>query len=455
MKLINSVVATAVSMTVFAGVAMAKVPAEKAAELGKNLTPVGAEKAANAAGTIPAWTGGITTVPSGYKPGDFHPDPFAGDKVKLTITASNFSQYQEQLTEGQKALFKAYPDTFKMNIYPTHRSASYPQHVYDETKKNATRAELVEGGNGMKNAAVGFPFPIPQSGLEVIWNHIVRYRGEAVARFIGQVTPLRDGSYTLVKFREELDQHYAKKGTNPQDLEENNMLFYFKQWVTSPARLSGTALLVHETLDQIKQPRLAWTYNTGQRRVRRAPSVAYDAPGTAADGLRTTDDFDMFNGAPDRYDWKLLGKKEIYIPYNSYKLHSGSVTYDEIVKAGHINPELVRYELHRVWVVEANLKPDTRHQYKKRVFYFDEDSWQIAATDTYDNQDTLWRVGMSHAVNYYEVPALWTTLDVYHDLKSGRYLALGLDNEEKVFDFSVSLSKQDFMPAALQRAGKK
>lgn len=454
-KLTKTLITGAVCFGIASGSALAKVPADEAAQLGNSLTPVGAEKAGNADGTIPAWDGGITKAPAGYKVGDFHPDPFASEKPKFTITAANAQEYKDNLTPGQLALFAAYPDTFKMDIYPTHRSAAYPQHVYDETIANATRTELAEGGNGMKQAAVGFPFPIPKNGLEAIWNHIVRYRGETAARHVGQATPLRDGSYTLVKFRDELDLLYTKKGTKPEDLEASNMLFYFKQWVTAPARLAGTALLVHETLDQIKKPRQAWTYNTGQRRVRRAPNVAYDAPGTAADGLRTTDDFDMYNGAPNRYNWTLVGKKEIYIPYNTYKLHSGDVKYDDIIQPGHINQDLVRYELHRVWVVEANLKSDTRHQYKKRVFYIDEDSWQIAISDIYDTQDQLWRVAMLHAVNYYELPTMWSTLEVFHDLKSGRYLALGLDNEDEVADFAAKLTKKDFTPAALRRAGKK
>ena len=456
-KLIKTFVASAVCFGLATGSVMAKVSQQDAAKLGTELTPMGSEKAGNAAGTIPAWDGGITKDkwPAGYKPGDFHLDPYAGDAILTTITAANAQQYKDNLTPGLMAMFAAYPETFKMNVYATHRSASYPAHVYAETKANATRTELVEGGNGLRNAAVGFPFPIPQSALEVIWNHTVRYRGETVTRNTGQATPLRDGSYTLVKFRDELDQLYTKKGTKPEDLERNNMLFYFKQWVISPARLAGTALLVHETLDQVKKPRQAWTYNTGQRRVRRAPNVAYDAPGTAADGLRTTDDFDMYNGAPNRYNWTLKGKKESYIPYNNYKLHSDKVTYDEIIKPGHINSDLVRWELHRVWVVEGNLKSDTRHIYKKRVFFIDEDSWQISLTDIYDNQDQLWRVGMAHAVNYYEVPTLWSTLETYYDLKSGRYLALGLDNEDEMYDFNAKRSKKDYTPAALRRAGRR
>ncbi len=435
--------------------ASAKVGAAEAAKLGKSLTPMGSEMAGNADGTIPAWNNGITKAPAGYKVGDHHPDPYASDKVVMTITAANAQQYKDKLSPGIMEMFKTYPDTFKIPVYPTRRSASYPQYVYDATKANATRTELLEGGNGIKNAAIGTPFPIPQNGLEVIWNHVVRYRGVTVTRDTGQVTPTRDGAYTLVKFRDELEQLYTNPNATPESLAEGNMLFYFKQWVLSPARLAGTALLVHETLDQIAKPRQAWTYNTGQRRVRRAPNVAYDAPGTAADGLRTTDDFDLFNGAPNRYNWKLVGKKEMYIPYNSYKLHSDTLKYDDIVKPGHINSDFARWELHRVWVVEATLKEDTRHIYNKRVFYIDEDSWQIAVTDIYDNSDELWRVGFAYALNYYEVPALWSTLDVIHDLKAGRYIAIGLDNEDEMYDFSISRNEADFTPAALRRAGRR
>ena len=225
------------------------------------------------------------------------------------------------------------------------------------------------------------------------------------------------------------------------------------QQVTSPARLAGTALLVHETMDQVKEPRKAWTYNTGQRRVRLAPNIAYDAPGTASDGLRTTDDFDMFNGAPDRYNWELKGKQEMYVAYNNYKLHSDTVTIKDILQPGHINPDLTRFEKHRVWVVEANLKPEYRHIYQKRVFYIDEDSWQIQVADMYDSRGELYRVAIAHGVNYYEVPTQWSTLEVYHDLNSRRYLAMGLDNETKMYDFSSPLNDGKFTPQALRRVG--
>jgi len=451
----SSLLILAISAALTSSVVTAKVSGADAAKLGNELTPMGAVKAGNKDGSIPAWTGGITTVPAGYTPGDHHLDPFPSDKVLYTITSKNVAEYADVLTPGQKVLFETYPDTYKMNVYQSRRSASYPSHVYDAVKVNATRAEVVEGGNGIKNSAVGIPFPIPATGIEAIWNHIVRYRGEALVRQGGQAAPTASGSFTYVGFDEQLLLPYNVKGVTPSVLEQTNILFKFKQKVTEPARLAGTALLVHETMDQIKTPRQAWTYNTGQRRVRRAPNVAYDAPGSASDGLRLTDDFDMYNGAPNRYNWTLKGKKELLIPYNDYRLHSDKVKYDEILQAGHINQDLVRYEKHRVWVVEANLKENTRHTYKKRVFYIDEDSWQVAVSDIYDNRDELYRVAIAHGLNYYEVPTQWSTLEVYHDLQSRRYIAMGLDNEAKMYDFSVRPKDKAFTPSALRREGRR
>lgn len=456
-KIMNKwLLASAVASVLFSGVATAKVSQEKAAELGgETYTPMGSERAGNEDGSIPAWTGGIQELPEGYEVGDHHPDPFADDEVLFTITASNYKEYEDFLTVGQVALFKTYPENFKMHVYPTRRSASFPQHVYDAIKENAPRAELVQGGNGIKGASIGVPFPFPQSGVELIWNSLTRYRGISVMRNVAQAAPLPDGDYVLVKLKDQLHHIYNEPGMTPEKLAEGNVLFLFRQTVSAPARLAGTALLVHETMDQVKEPRKAWTYNPGQRRVRRAPNVAYDAPGTASDGLRTTDDFDMFNGAPDRYNWTIKGKKEVYIPYNNYKLHSDEVEYDEIIKPGVINSDLVRYEKHRVWVLEADIKDDTRHQYGKRVFYIDEDSYQIVAEEMYDQRGELWRVAQAYPINYYEVPTLWSTLETYYDLPSGRYLVIGLDNQEEMYDFKVKYNASHFTPSALRRIGRR
>jgi hypothetical protein len=235
---------------------------------------------------------------------------------------------------------------------------------------------------------------------------------------------------------------------------DDNVLFYFKQVITAPSRLAGNVLLVHETLDQVKEGRRAWLYNSGQRRVRRAPQVAYDGPGTAADGQRTSDNLDLFNGAPDRYNWELVGKKEMYIPYNSYRLGARDLSYRDIVMPGHINPEHTRYELHRVWHVRATLKNGERHIYGQRDFYVDEDSWQIAVVDHYDGRGDLWRVAEAHHVQGYDINAPFYAAETLYDLMSGRYLVMGLTNEESdPYTFEVNARSNDFTPAALRRAG--
>ena len=430
---------------------MAAVPAAEAVKLGKSLTPMGAEMAGNADGSIPAWK----PLPKNAGTVDskgFLSNPFASEKPLFTITAKNVDQYKDKLAPGQYAMFKRYPETFIMPVYTSHRGSTVPDEVFAAIKKNATNTKLVSGGNGLENFETAVPFPIPKTGVEVIWNHITRYRGGSVTRLVTQATPQPNGSFSLVYFQDQFVFRDKMKDYDPAN--PGNILFYFKQKVTAPARLAGGVLLVHETLDQVKEPRSAWVYNAGQRRVRRAPQVSYDGPGTAADGLRTSDNLDMFNGAPDRYDWKLEGKKEMYIASDSYKIDSPTLKYADIIKAGHINQDLTRYELRRVWHVVATLKEGQRHIYAKRDFYIDEDTWQAAVIDHYDGRGQLWRVAEAHAEDYYDKQVPWYALEVLYDLQSGRYLALGMKNEEKsAYDFGFTATTSDFTPAALRQDG--
>ena len=442
------------ALSLLATQVMAAVSADEAAKLGTSLTPLGAEKAGNADGSIPAWTGGLAASAGKVDGKGFLSDPFADEKPLFTITAQNVEQYKDKLSDGQLAMFKRYPETYRIPVYKTHRTVALPAEIDEAVKQSALNVQPINDGNGLSNFEKSryYAFPIPKNGVEVLWNHITRYRGGSVRRLVTQATPQVNGSYQLVYFQDAFTFRTNLKDYNPN--KPSNVLFYFKQRVTAPSRLAGNVLLVHETLNQVKEPRLAWLYNAGQRRVRRAPQVSYDGPGTAADGLRTSDNFDMYNGAPDRYDWKLEGKKEIYIPYNSYKLDDPKIKYSEIVKAGHINQDLTRYELHRVWHVVATLKPGERHIYAKRHMYIDEDSWQIALVDHYDGRGQLWRVGEGHAQYHYDQKVAGYTLEALYDVIAGRYLALGMNNEEKRgYEFGFKASSADYTPAALRNAG--
>lgn len=438
----------------------AKVSPQEAQKLKGELTPFGGIKSGNEENTIPEWTGGLTVPPKGYKKsGQHHIDPFPDDKVLFTITAQNAEQHKDKLTPGQMALFKTYPATYKMPIYQTRRTHAAPKWVEDNVFKNATTGQLVRGGAGIKNAYGGVPFPLlsgdeNEKGLQAIWNHNTRWRGVFVTRRSSEVNVQRNGDFTPVTSQQELFFNYYNPEGNEKKLK--NILFYYLSFTKSPARLAGGAVLIHETMDQVKEPRQAWGYNSGQRRVRRAPNLAYDSPIAASDNLRTADDTDLYNGAPDRYNWTYKGLKEVYIPYNSYKMSQGDVKYKDLLGVSHINPDLTRWELHRVHVVEANLKKGERHIYKKRVFYLDEDSWNATMVDQYDNRGELWRVSVAFLKNFYELPGVWTALDVFYDLQARRYHVQGLDSEERetrVFENKIP-NKRYFKPSSLRRRGR-
>ncbi len=426
--------------------AMAKVSADEAAKLGAELTPIGAEKKGNG-GAIPEWTGGMPR--SGDISGAHPSNPaIAGESVEITINKANMAKYADKLTAGHKALLERYGDTYKMNVYKTHRTVSWPAEIYAATKKNATTAEL-EGTDDIRNAALGFPFPIPKSAAEVIWNHKTRWRGDAVTRYNNQAIVQANGTYQITKLTEEVKFKYGSI-KNPAPLSENMNLLYLSE-VIAPPRLAGQLLLVHETMNQVTGPRQAWLYNPGLRRTRRAPNVAYDNPYEGTDGNQFNDQVDMYNGAMDRYNWTLLGKKDMYIPYNSYKIAGKDVKYADMIQPKHLNQDLSRYELHRVWVVDANLRDGTSHTFGRRTFYVDEDSWTIAAIDCYDKRGEMYKVQEAHLVFASSIQSMGGTPEVIYDLQSGRTFLTALANEDKPNDFSVSFDDKDFTPKALKK----
>lgn len=428
--------------------------AEQVASLGGEFyTPVGAERAGNDAGTIPAWQDGLSQVPTGNIIKNGLADPFAGETELFRITAANVEEHAHSLSDGQVALLKLYPDSYYLPVYPSHRISTYPELVFDRIRLSAAETRMLPGGNGLENLnGSTVPFPFPKNGLEVIWNHITRYRGGSVQRTYSQIPVQANGAFAPVVFRDKLVFASSLRAGEVSD----NRLFLYLQQILEPARLEGDILLVHENIDQVREPRNAWLYNAGQRRVRRAPNVAYDGPGRASESLRTSDDLDAYNGAPDRFDWKLLGKREVYLGSNAYRLYSKQLTYKDILLKGHINPAYTRYELHRVWVVEATLKPGARHIYGRRVFYVDEDTWSIALKDQYDGRGELWRVGQGHGIYHYDAMVPWGS-EVQNDLLSGRYLVTGLDNEvpKHGYIWGLKARANQFTPQALRRAGRR
>jgi len=431
---------------------LAGAPEDQVRRLSQDLTPIGAERAGNAAGTIPAWTGGITEPPSSYSPGDHHPDPFIDEQPLFHIDAGNAAEYREFLGAGEAAMLARYPD-FRLEVYPSHRTAAYPERIYTMTASNAASGSLVEDGNGVAGVAEGFPFPLPQNGAELMWDHELRYRGASSIRHINMITPQVGGAFNTVSMTVTTTTPYYETGATLDSID--NVLAMYIREIMEPPAMAGNVLLVFDSLNQVRQPRKVWTYSPGQRRVKRAPNVAYDSPSGGTDGMHLSDMTDMFNGALDHFDWALRGKRELFVPYNAYRIHGAGLEDTQLIRPGHLNPEYLRYELHRVWVVEATLRQGERHVNPRRTFYLDEDSYQILMVDHYDANGDLWRYSEAHPINFYEVPAFWSTTEVHYDLQAGRYSAFRLDPAKPLPPFNTAMDSSIFTPQGLRRRGKR
>lgn len=445
--------------TIFAGFALvmsgqvlAGVSAQEAQQLGTTLTPTGAEKAGNKEGTIPEWKGGLTSANAGVKPeGNKRPDPFANEKPRLSITGKDMAAQADKLTEGAKELLKRYP-TMRVDVYPTHRVVNFPQRIIDNTRKNAVAAKTTDGGVEIENVLPGYPFPIPKSGYEVMWNHLLTYRGFG---FQLKYDAWNVGSNGHAVLATSGKLTYAWPIYDPKKvgfLNEKDPFWYVRLHYLAPARRNGEALLVWDSVNPLKQPRRAWQYLPGQRRVKLAPEVAYDTPDPGTAGGSTYDDSSVFNGALDRFDFKLLGKKEMYVPSSNYKLTYFSNATD-VTTPGHINPDMVRWELHRVWVVEATLKEGKRHIYSKRVFYIDEDSWAAVASDEYDARGQLYRAGFSLTSFAYDVQQQFNETQVFYDFNGGMYSINGLPQSNGLQFLTEIPDANYWAPDALAGAG--
>jgi hypothetical protein len=433
-------------------IAWGGVTADEAKKLGASLTPIGAEKGANKDGSIPAYTGGLTTAPAGFKAGEgIRPDPFAGEKPLFSVDAKNLDKYGDKLTEGTKALMKKNAD-YRIDVYPTHRSAAFPKFVEDNTMKCAATAKTVSGGRSMDGCKAGFPFPIPKTGFEAMWNHLVRFNGVAYSvkyrnwnvDTSGRATMSTEGS--IVQEYPYWDKDKAADKTTSGT--------YYKQRITfsGPARRAGEAMMIIDPLDYTDKDRRAWLYLPGQRRVKVAPDLSFDTPNPGTAGATTFDDVFLFNGSMDRFDFKLVGSREVFVPYNDYRMayHSTSA---ELLKPKFLNPDIVRWELHRVWVVEATLREGKRHIYSKRTFYLDEDSWAAVASDEYDSRGQMYRTGFAYVTPSYDVPAPSADLHGLYDLVGGVYSLVGHTAETGGSRPGKPLSERDWSPDALAGAG--
>jgi hypothetical protein len=369
--------------------AQAAVAPEEAAALGTKLTAVGAERAGNAAGSIPPYTGGLPASPAGQRPGESQPvDPFAGEKPLRVLTGSTIGDAAPLLTAGTRELLQRYPG-FRVDVYPTHRSVGYPEHLLANTRRNATETRTKDAGLGIENLRPGVPFPIPKDGSEVMWNHHLRYLGRAFSMHADSWIVSPSGERTLSSSAQVFEDYPAFSTKSDAVLQEGDAWRKWKGQFSGPPRRAGENSLMVDTINPLRPGRRVWSYVPGQRRVKLV-EYPYDGLNTASSGVFTNGDFFVLSGPLDRFDLKLLGKREMLVPYNTQRL-SQHPKVEDILNPGHINPDLLRWELHRVWVVEATLKPGQQHLYSKRVFYVDEDSWTALASDGYGADGKLSR----------------------------------------------------------------
>ena len=415
-------------------------------------TPYGAEFKGNSDGSIPDWQGGQEN----------NKEFGAGlleEKPLYTIDASNINQYRSILPGALSALIKRYPETMKVPVFTSYRPAYYFDWIYEAIRKNRDSAKLINGGSAVVGTYPGIPFPDPKNGYEVLWNHMLSFRGVSFDVKAWEMVVQENRRSSVIKSRVKLSSEYYNK--NRKKSEEGQIHSYYLSTVISPPKLSGSSLLVHERVNGSVIPRQAWGYLAGQRRVVRIPSIDYDAPMPRSEGIRFADEVDIYIGSIDRYQWRLLGKREMVIPYNNKKLYEELQISDgpseEILTKFHMNPKSLRYEKHRVWVIEGLLKKGKSHPYKKRILYLDEDSWNAVLAENYDRNDVLWRVSASYVRFYHEFPGIFKVVDVHHDLKDKAYYAQGaLGGQGKVLTVGDEvLSKRGFKPSALRRLGRR
>jgi hypothetical protein len=418
---------------------------DDAARLGTQLTAVGAIAGANADGSIPAWSGG--TPPSGTDSNGFPRDSrIDRERPLFTITPSNYLRYADRLTEGHKALLTRYAD-YRMLVYPTHRTASLPSTVNLGSVANANHCSLM-GTDELNGCVIGIPFPIPKSGAEVIWNHKLRWRGAAVERYDNQFIVYPDGGFTQNRLLEQVKYYYQPSANTADDSGHYDILRFLAHTL-SPARIDDSYLLIHERTGNGGAGRDAWVYRSRLERLRRVTSLEYDTPFPDTEGAQNYDQVDMFSGALDNFDWKLVGEKELYLPYNSDRIAGDSVRYNSLLLPGHINQDLARYELHRYWIVEAELKQGKSHLFSLRRFYVDEDSWNIEAVDNYDNHGRIVNVQEGHLVHFANAQVTTAAPEVIYDLVNGKYFVARAFNEDRAPAFNFTWPDDYFTPASL------
>jgi hypothetical protein len=435
------------TLAVFPLGSIAAVTPEEAAQLGKTLTQFGAQIAGNADGSIPRYSGGLHTPPPGFVPDSgFWKNPFPDERPLLRIDASNVDKYADKLSAGQIAMLKKYPKTFYMDVFPSHRTAAFPDGMLQASVRNATTCNTIEGGLGVDvSCRGGIPFPIPKTGNELMWNQQLRYQ---------QVTTTQSSRSWIVSSNGDIivsaeQKTYFELPYYFDDLDGRDPQNYLNTWTHTlgPTRKAGELTGLSDYMNPVRNPRKAWSYTPGLRRVKSSPEFSYDTPVSSMGGVTLFDELFVFSGIMDRFDFELVGKKEMYIPYNAYQLYFECPIEDQFMP-DHFNPKCWRWELHRVWEVRATLKPGKRHVYSSRTYYFDEDTYGAGLYDAFDKNGQLYRSIFNAGVQLYDAKAPYTVKNAVIDFNKKMYAIIN-DGLKGGYRVSEPLSGRDLQPEVI------
>jgi len=453
----------AIALSILTGGAMAKMSAEDVARLGKDLNPIGGIRAGTEDGLIPEWTGSVIGLPPGLKwdgPGTPYPDPWPDEKPLFVITKDNMEQYRERLSPGEIAMFETYPETFRMPVYPGHREFAFYPKFYEKARYNAEHADLTNDFEGITGFIGGPAFVVPENGPEVVWFTRTTLAFQTTEGEYSDIAVFPNGTRSVRRSRFLQESPYGSRDTELVPANEypnlGEFAGYIMTYVTEPARDKGLITAVIEPYDYVKNQREVWRYLPGSRRVRRAPTVGFDTP-DGPGGLKTVDEVRGFNGSMERFDWKLIGRKEIFVPYHNYRFDDPNVNYDQLLTRFHVNPDYMRYELKRVWVAEGTLKEGKRHIYGKRRIYVDEDTGYAPITENYDGRGELWKVVLTNSIYDYGAQGYERRSQMYHDLRAGAYIAELLINDSAPLLNDVVPMKGPayFTPSNIRKLGRR
>jgi hypothetical protein len=386
------------------------------------------------------------------------PNLFLNQQPLFTVTSTNVDQYSAMLSPGQKLLIQRYG--YQIPVYPSARTACAPQYVYDNTVKNVGRTQAAPEGisRGIVGCINGPAFPILSNdpslaGIQGVWNHLTRYQGHYF-NYIFPEFVVGNGQRSLT----DGSNYWRRTQYYNPDFTPEDLTGYFNETYlefVGPPNAIGGKFFVGNTLRPTVEPDVAFEYLVGEGRIREAPQAQYDIPATQFGDAINYDQVELFSGAPDRYDWKVTGKKEMIVPYNQYDMYHTS-TIEELLGLQYINH--VRYEVHRVWVVEGTLKPGVRMTNPFRRLYLDEDTWAALMSDLYDDQNNYQSYGENYVTVQPELPGTITAGDAWYNFQkseySGAFIFFNISGvlRSPPIDFSpIDASK--FNPQAMANSG--